>query len=408
MSSLREAFDEIVADVPVYGDLDRAIEQADRDRRHRNGIAAGLVAAAAVVAVIVGVLAVTHDGSDSPQPIGPTPTPSPTRTTEPAAIPRGPSEVLTAHQVGRTRLQVAGETIPGRWSLERSRGEVWVAGYTDEVGYMSPALWWGKGTTTHEVPGQRGGFAISQNAHWIVWTRAASGEYEDSRGPRVMEVVDTATGKVRWSRDADADAPEIAALSVTNDGVVVFGHCLEPVVDIIGVPQCDDARIDVWAPRSGVTAPVPAEVRVHHGPPGTVTGLMPLVQVTGAHNGLLVRDRPAGRPRYVRVTERGDVEVVSTLPRDTLVVTADERFALLGCDGCGLTVLSLDDGERRRITSMAQLVEPTWEYDWPVYPYVVERDDLVLVRALTQPFPAVARCSLAQARCVRIEKSEVD
>ena len=71
MSGLREAFDEIVADVPVYGDLDRAIEQAERERRRRYGVIAGLAAAAAVVAVIVGVLAVTPGDDDSPQPIGP-------------------------------------------------------------------------------------------------------------------------------------------------------------------------------------------------------------------------------------------------------------------------------------------------------------------------------------------------
>jgi Tol biopolymer transport system component len=79
MSGLREAFDEIVADVPVYGDLDRAIEQAERERRRRYGVVAGLAAAAAVVAVIVGVLAVTRDANDSPEPTGPSsPTSSPT------------------------------------------------------------------------------------------------------------------------------------------------------------------------------------------------------------------------------------------------------------------------------------------------------------------------------------------
>jgi dipeptidyl aminopeptidase/acylaminoacyl peptidase len=79
MSGLREAFDEIVADVPVYGDLDRAIEQADRERRHRQGMIAGLAAAAAVAAVIVGALAVTRDANDSPEPTGPSsPTSSPT------------------------------------------------------------------------------------------------------------------------------------------------------------------------------------------------------------------------------------------------------------------------------------------------------------------------------------------
>ena len=76
MNGLREAFDEFVVDVPVYGDLERAIEQADRERRRRYGVVAGLAATAAVVAVIVGMLAVTRDGNDSPQPVGPSPTPT--------------------------------------------------------------------------------------------------------------------------------------------------------------------------------------------------------------------------------------------------------------------------------------------------------------------------------------------
>ncbi len=93
MSGLHEKFDEIVADVPVYGDLDRAIEQADRERRHRYGAIAGLAAAAAVVAVIVGLLAVTRDVNDPPQPVGPSPTPTETRadttpeTTAPVNLP---------------------------------------------------------------------------------------------------------------------------------------------------------------------------------------------------------------------------------------------------------------------------------------------------------------------------------
>jgi WD40 repeat protein len=81
MSGLREAFDEIVAEIPVYGDLDRAIEQADRERRHRYGVAAGVVAAAAVLAVIVGALLVTRGADNSPQPVGPSPTPTEKNTT---------------------------------------------------------------------------------------------------------------------------------------------------------------------------------------------------------------------------------------------------------------------------------------------------------------------------------------
>jgi hypothetical protein len=79
MSGLREAFDEIVADVPAYGDLDRAIARAERERRRRYGVVAGLAAAAAVVAVIVGMLAVTRN-TDTAPPVSPTkitPTPTP-------------------------------------------------------------------------------------------------------------------------------------------------------------------------------------------------------------------------------------------------------------------------------------------------------------------------------------------
>lgn len=86
MSGLHDAFDEIVADVPVYGHLDRAIERAHREQRRRNGAIAGLVTAA-VVAVIVSLLAIDNAGSRSQQPLIPekTPTPTPTERTSAAA-----------------------------------------------------------------------------------------------------------------------------------------------------------------------------------------------------------------------------------------------------------------------------------------------------------------------------------
>ena len=118
MTGLHAALEEIAADVPVYGDLDRAIDQAERERRRHNGVVGGLTAAAAVVAVVVGVLATTPGRDDSQPPLDPVPTPTsatptPTETTE--TIPLGPSEVLTVRQAGRGRLEVMGETVPGRW-----------------------------------------------------------------------------------------------------------------------------------------------------------------------------------------------------------------------------------------------------------------------------------------------------
>ena len=102
MSGLREAFSELAADVPVYGDLERAIEQADRERRHRYGVVASLAAAAAIVAVIVGVFASTGDGNRSQQPINPaTPTKTSTRTATPT--PATPDPALSGQALRQLR-----------------------------------------------------------------------------------------------------------------------------------------------------------------------------------------------------------------------------------------------------------------------------------------------------------------
>jgi hypothetical protein len=82
MCGLRDAFDEIAADVPVYGDLDRAIEQADRERRRLYGLVVGLAAAAAVLVVVAGLLAVTRNTGSAP-PVLPRPSPTPTKSQGP-------------------------------------------------------------------------------------------------------------------------------------------------------------------------------------------------------------------------------------------------------------------------------------------------------------------------------------
>jgi len=397
LTRLTDYHDHIAAPtVHVADDIRRGRRRVAR----RRTLAVGGVALIAVGIILTATLVTRSDPDNAPEPA---PSPIESHTAIDPVVGNGPSEVLAANQAGRFRLEVAGEVVPGRWVLDDSRRDVWVAGYFDAVGYGSPALWWGKGTTTHEVPGYRGGVAISQDAHWIVWTRATSGFYDpDPNSTQVMEVVDTSTGEVRWSRGADADAADIGALAVTNDGVVVFAHCNRTVPDPGGWPACNDARLDVWAPRSGVTSTVSTETQM---------------QVTGAHNGFLISDAPPGRmpsvrPQYVHVSESGDIEVVATLPRSTAAVTADERFALLSTectDGplvCGWSVLPLDGGEPRPMTSLAKLVSIATGYDWPVNPFVVERADLLVVRDLGDhnSYPAVARCSLAQARCVRIKE----
>lgn len=317
-----------------------------------------------------------------------------------------PDEIVVRRRHG---LEVAGEIVPGRWQLSDYRGDVWVAIKTAEDGYESQ--WWGKGTRARPTPPSpgsvlRGPVVISQDARWIVWTRPAGNIY--GRNPRrVMEVVDTTTGKVRWSRNADADGTEPGVLEVTNDGVVVFEHCLEPSVDAWGVPQCGKTRVDVWAPRADVTVSLSAAATEDHPPfPDTVSTLVPPL-LTGRYDGVLVRSAGTARPHYVRLRPSGRVDWVASLPRDTVAVTADERFALLGekCSdglpGCGWSVLSLEDRDRRELPPLTKALgidRRTAAYAT----FSVETDDLMLVRLWGRS--VLGRCSLAQVRCVPIAK----
>jgi hypothetical protein len=408
---IREGLRTVNDDMPMP-DVEAALATviAGGQQTHRRHVVAALAAAAAVVAVIAGLTALNNQGTDSQQPIDP-PTETPTDAeTDKDSIPVEPSEVISVSQVRGRGLEVEGEAVPGNWELLEARRDVWVAIKTDENEVTSQ--WWGKGATPHPVPPSvgdilPGGVVISQDAHWIAWTRPAA-DVNSTNPPMVMEVVDTATGEVRWSRNADADVRDVGPLAVTNDGVVVFAHCLEPVLDSDGLQRCADARVDVWAPEADVVGTLPAGVRVGDAPfPDVPPTLGPLVQRMGAHNGLLVQSAEMARPQYIRVSEGGDVEVVATLPAGGVkAVTADERFALLGgrCDdgefGCGWSVLPLDGGQQSPIPSLTKLVSPQTDY---LYGFVVERDDLLLVQ---EPVSGaiVARCGLAQARCVRIEK----
>lgn len=410
MSGLREAFEQLVEDVPAYGDLDRAIEQVEAERPHRPAVIAGLAAAAAVVAVVAGLSLIDDDQSDSQDPVDPT-TETPTET-ENATLSRKASDVVAVSQSAQG-LTVEGEVVPGTWQLMGIRRDVWVGFQTDENDATSQ--WWGKGATAHQMPPAvgdflPGGVVISEDARFIAWTRPAADVF-DPNPPMVMEVVETATGEVRWSRSADSDAYQIGTLAVTNDGVVVFAHCLEPFFDGEGQRQCGDARVDVWSPQADVVRALPDEVAVRFAPlPEAPATWGDLVQPMGAHNGLLVRSSETARPHYVRVSNDGQVEVVATLPTDTKAVTADERFALVGGEvgsvcvddefRCGWWVLSLDSGERRPIPSLK----------WPVSPgsdfldgFVVEGDDLLLVSE-GHSGDILARCSLAQAQCVALRR----
>jgi hypothetical protein len=124
MNGLHAALDELVTDVPQYGDLDRAIAQADQERRRRYGLLAGLAAAAAVLIVIAGILVTTRGNNAAPPPIAPTPTPTPSVRFEPP----GPEDRPAAMYEAGGSLVLATmdqEEHPGSARLWRSDSGKW-------------------------------------------------------------------------------------------------------------------------------------------------------------------------------------------------------------------------------------------------------------------------------------------
>lgn len=116
MSGLREAFDEIVADVPVYGDLDRAVERAERERRHRFGVFAGVAAAAAVVVVAVVAATGVLGGGDQASPtVPPISSPSSSPTAEDYELPP------TNYEAFGAKLDAIVSDVPG-WRLDEDAG----------------------------------------------------------------------------------------------------------------------------------------------------------------------------------------------------------------------------------------------------------------------------------------------
>ena len=132
MNGLRAALDELVRDVPHYGDLDRAMEQADQERRRRYGILTGLAAAAVVLVVIVGLLVTTRGQDVAPPPVAPTPTPTPSPSPSPSPSVQfdapGPHDRPAAmYEAGGTLVMatIEQEEDPGGATLWRSHSGKW-------------------------------------------------------------------------------------------------------------------------------------------------------------------------------------------------------------------------------------------------------------------------------------------
>lgn len=392
-------------DVPRMPSLDAAPDGV----RHRWPV---LVAAAVVGLILAGgAQLVLRDRDTAPEPsrrLDQTPSVSvdPTRSN----VSRRPSEGDLVVKDSDGGLSVDGNAVPGRWlEVVAHRGTVWVAVHEGRAGQTS--LWWGRGATTHQLDQTTTGFAISPSTRWLAW--AAS----ETPGTRVMQVVDTGSGEVRWSRRIDDSGEHGGPVAVTDDGVVVFNHCLTPATDPGGWPTCTEGRLDVWLPGAGTTDTLPL-------PASRPEQLDRMVVPSGADNGIIAKPRREARPTYLRITRDGAVEVVAALPWRAVAVSADERFVLIEgeCAGplCPWEVEPFGGGERREVrppsgwsfvpsTADRRLVSaPLFtQYGEPLFvlSHTVEEGGLVTVDVASVVSPEVrsARCSLSEARCVLVE-----
>lgn len=227
MNGLHAALDELVTDVPQYGDLDRAIARADQERRRRYGLVAGLAAAAAVILVVVVLLAVTRGEDAAPPPVAPTPAPTPSvqfqspgREDHPAALydaggalvmatmdqeERTGSATLWRRESGRwQKLGMLQHAVPMHWKADSERirlspgpgqGDIIAVGYSDlasqRVGFSSDG-------------GRTWSYLATCGDCWI----QAHGDYVYAVGRELTTLVRAAFGAGDWEELPLPTAPD--------------------------------------------------------------------------------------------------------------------------------------------------------------------------------------------------------
>lgn len=372
--------------------------------------------AAAVIALILagGAHLVLRDRDGSPEP-APRPTPSVTPTPPAEDVPpTRPSGGVVF--TGAGGLAVDGEQVEGNWQMVAQQGPVWVATLTD-----FGELWWGRGTTRYRLGDPTDAtyptsVVISPDARLLAWGAT------DSRGTETVHLVETSTGEERALLTVADRGAAHGPVAVTDNGIVVFEHCVTPATEDGGWSSCTEARLDFWVPDGGVTGTLPLPAR--RLPADGVPVLARMVIPSGADDGLLIQERRYARPEYVRIDDGGRVETVATLPPRAVAVSADEESVLIQgeCAGplCPWEVEPFGGGERVEIRPPA---------DWSFVPasatpvmfaprgyivygdarfvllHTVEDGGFVVLNVAHADGPAArrARCSLTQAVCVLVE-----
>lgn len=324
------------------------------------------LAAASVLLVAAGVVAVTTQDRAG-QRVDPAPSPpTPSRTESPAAVPTTPSGVP---YVLDQRLYVDGEQVPGAWWRVWAGGDGWLAIRTDDT------WWWGRGPEPRPLTGERNQPpAISPNGRYV-----AEVLLDEDRA--VLNGLDTSAGGRRvGSVPVDLGDPSyVLVRAVTDDGrVIVQGES----GSLLWLPLVDNRTVDLTVTEPGL--------RILGGTPA----------------GVVATDAENEEPYLAEISDDGELTRIGAVPpHDDILVSPEGRWlATVAAGSLGgevesvseIAVQSLDGRQRATLTA------PTgWRFG--VHAWAWEDDDHLVSRVVGDRGERTVRCRVESAVCVLIE-----
>lgn len=362
MSDLEEILRSELHDVAGGLDVPPLPGLPDRQSRRRW---LPVLAAAAVLVIVLGVVAVTlsHRDGTTPEPAPPTPTPTETKSTAP------PVEVSTAApEIPYTvdgHLYVDGEQVPGTWWYLSVGGPTWLAMRADDSTW-----WWGRGPdpqrieTTADAPP-----VLSPDGLYIAVLSTENG------GTVVAFDTDPAGEGLGGAPVDLGDRPFIRA--VTSDGKVIVRG---------------DSTSIMWS------------VTGESSPPVQLSG--PDV-LSGTTAGLVVTDGDESATYLAEVSDDGTFTKIGDLPgHDVLAVAPGGEvmaWTPLGTLGGEVTSIgsleagTVDGGQRMTFTPPDGWAFKVQDWAWE------DDDNLVSTVVKTSGAERMVRCSVLTGGCVLID-----
>lgn len=330
------------------------------------------LAAAAVLLVVLGVVAVVANGRDEQAP-EPAPTPTPSEAQAPERISRA---APTIPYVLGQRLYVDGEQVPGEWWSVDFGGDVWLGWRRDYT------WWWGRGTDAQQIPvGFEIAPAISPNGEYIA--------YIADEGGMLLTGFETASDGEGLGGVPVESPPRFSSQpsprAVTDDGrVVVTGGG----VSMLWQPLAGGGTVDL-------TETAPGQLVVDSTPAG-----------------LLVTTSDESEQYLAEISETGELTRIGDLPPSQALVVSPgaSRMAWTPLGTLGGEVMTVDALEVGTVggTEQATLRAPDG-FAFTVERWVWEADDFLVApltvttaRGITED-ELLARCSPETLRCLLLD-----